>query len=394
MPLTLALTIDPRDRKLLIGALIVFVVLIVGAVIFGGPAGQKLQVPSSYSTASGGAKAAYLLLSSAGYRVERWEKPLNQLPIIAATLILAEPIEAPTRQDRDRLKAFISAGGTVIATGMFAGTFLPENSSIPDFVSGMSWKKVSAVSPSEITRAAPQIVLAPQARWLDYSPAYALYGDEDQILVVKYPYGKGEVLWWASATPLTNAGLKEKGNLEFFLACLGHSNQPILWDEFIHGYRETLALSIAHSPVKWLALQLSLLALAVLATFSRRSGPVCKLATDVRLSPLEFVQTLGGLYQRAATPSVAVDICYQRFRYWLTRRLGVANNLSVTDLQAAVRERWSLNDDHFAAILRRCESAKNDPYLQAPEALHLVQELDSYGSRLRLFQSGRKEKAE
>lgn len=387
------LTIDPRDRKLLLGAAVVFVVLIVGAVIFGGPGGQKLQVPSTYSTASGGAKAAYLLLSGAGYNQQRWEKPLSKLPVSAATLIIAEPIEAPTREDRERLKAFISAGGKVIATGMFAGTFLPENSSVPDFISGTMWKKVPAVSPSDITRAAPEIVLAPQARWLDYSPAYPLYGD-DQAVVVKYPYGKGEVLWWASATPLTNAGLKEKGNLEFFLACLGRSSQPVLWDEYIHGYRETLALSIAHSPVKWLALQLSLLALAVLATFSRRSGPVSKPAPEVRLSPLEFVQTLGGLYQRAATASVAVDICYQRFRYWLTRRLGVANNVSIDDLESAVRDRWSLDDDHFAAILRRCESAKNDPYLQAPEALHLVQELDSYGSRLRLFQSGRKEKAQ
>lgn len=388
------LTMDPRDRKLLIGAAVVFVLLIAAAAIFGGDAGRKLQIPSSYSTASGGAKAAYLLLSGAGYKVERWEKPLNELPSTAATLILAEPNEAPTREERQRLKAFISAGGRVIAAGMFAGTFLPENDSLPEFVGGMTWKKVPALAPSEITRAAPEVVLAPESRWRDDSPAYALYGDEDQTLVVKYPYGRGEVLWWASATPLTNAGLKEKGNLEFFLACVAASKNGILWDEYIHGYRETLALSIAHSPVKWLMLQLGLLALAVLATFSRRSGPVCQPATDVRLSPLEFVQTLGRLYEHAATASVAVDICYQRFRYWLTRRLGLAYNVSINDLETAVRERWSLSDDHFAAILRRCESAKTDPYLQGPEALHLVQELDQYAIRLRLFQSGRKEKGE
>lgn len=388
------LTMDPRDRKLLIGAAVVFVLLIAAAAIFGGDAGRKLQIPSSYSTASGGAKAAYLLLSGAGYKVERWEKPLNELPSTAATLILAEPNEAPTREERQRLKAFISAGGRVIAAGMFAGTFLPENDSLPEFVGGMTWKKVPALAPSEITRAAPEVVLAPESRWRDDSPAYALYGDEDQTLVVKYPYGRGEVLWWASATPLTNAGLKEKGNLEFFLACVAASKNGILWDEYIHGYRETLALSIAHSPVKWLMLQLGLLALAVLATFSRRSGPVCQPATDVRLSPLEFVQTLGRLYEHAATASVAVDICYQRFRYWLTRRLGLAYNVSINDLETAVRERWSLSDDHFAAILRRCESAKTDPYLQGPEALHLVQELDQYAIRLRLFQSGRKEKDE
>jgi hypothetical protein len=175
---------------------------------------------------------------------------------------------------------------------------------------------------------------------------------------------------------------------------MGNPQNPILFDEYIHGYRETLALSIAHSAVKWLVLQLALLALAVIATFSRRSGPICKPATDVRLSPLEFVQTLGGLYERAGTASVAVDICYQRFRYWLTRRLGVAINISANDLESAVRDRWALSDARFGAVLRRCESAKSDPYLQGPEALHIVQQLDEYASELKLFQSGRKEKGE
>jgi hypothetical protein len=379
------LKVDPRDRKLLLGASAIFVLLIVGAVLFGKQPGEKSEIPSSYSTASGGAKAAYLLLAQAGYKIERWEQPLDKLPEAKGkTLILADPMEAPTREEREQLKTFLWKGGRVVATGMFSGTFLPENDSAPMLFGSMT-KKVPAVSPSEITRAAPEIMMASEARWQKYAAAYPLYGDGDEILVVEYPYGHGKVLWWAAATPLTNAGLKEPGNLEFFLACMGGDKNEILWDEYIHGYRETLASSVAHSPVKWLALQLVLLGLAVLATYSRRSGPIAKPATDVRLSPMEFVQTLGGLYEHAGTASVAVDICYQRFRYWLTRRLGVASNISVNDLQQAVRSRWAIADERFAAVLRRCEAAKNDPYLQGKEALHLVQELDEYALRLKLY---------
>jgi hypothetical protein len=308
-------------------------------------------------------------------------------------MILAEPGEAPTGEERESLKTFLFDGGRIIASGMFAGTFLPENESLPDPMSGMTWKEVPAISPSPITRAAPRITIAPLSRWSAYGTAYPLYGDGDHIFVVKYPYGRGEVLWLGGATPLTNAGLRERGNLEFLLASMGNPKAPVLWDEYIHGYRETLAQSIVHSPAKWLALQLTLLALAVIATFSRRSGPVCAPVTDVRLSPLEFVQTLGGLYENAGTASVAVDICYQRFRYWLTRRLGVAYNISIPALESAVRDRFGAKDDHFGAILQRCESAKGDPYLQESEALHLVQELDEYAFRWKLFQ-GRKEKVE
>jgi Domain of unknown function (DUF4350) len=384
------LKIDPRDRKLLLGSAAVFILLIAGAVIFGGDAGQRQEAPSSYSTASGGAKAAYLLMLRSGYNVQRWEKPLVDLPK-TATVILADPMEAPTREERESLKSFLSDGGRIIATGMFSGTFLPENDSVPDMLLGMTWRKALAVSPSAITRAAPEITIAPQARWPSYSPAYSLYGDGDEIVVVKYPYGRGEVLWWAAATPLTNAGLKESGNLEFLLANVGDTKAPILWDEYVHGYREDLGSSVAHSPVKWLLLQMALLGLAVVATFSRRSGPLSVPVTDVRLSPLEFVQTLGGLYENAGTASVAVDICYQRFRYWLTRRLGVANNISIHDLESAVRDRFAPRDERFGAILRRCESAKSDPYLGEAEALQLVQELDQYASRWKLFESRRKE---
>jgi Domain of unknown function (DUF4350) len=386
------LKLNAKDRKLMLGAGLVFVLLIAAALLFGSGEQSQAEFPSSYSTASGGAKAAYLLLSDSGYKVQRWEKPLGDLPrATAKTLIVAEPNEAPTREERERLKTFISEGGHVIATGMFAGTFLPENESAPDLLA-MTWKKASALSPSRITRAAPQITLSPRAYWQAFSAAYPLYGDGDRTVVVKYPFGRGEVLWWASATPLTNAGLKEPGNLEFFLACLGDRKNEILWDEYIHGYRQTLADSIAHSPAKWLFLQLVLLAVAVLATFSRRSGPTFVPASDVRLSPIEFVQTLGGLYQRAGTASVAVDICYRRFRFWLTKRLGLAANTSAEELASAVRGRWSLDDDHFIATVKHCESASTDPFLPAPVALHLVQELDRYAAQWNLFQSVRKEK--
>lgn len=398
-----------KDRHLLLGAGFVFVLLIAIALLFDSAEPGQADDPSSYSTASGGAKAAYLLLSDTGYKVQRWEQPLNNFPLgktQAKTLILAEPDEAPTREERERLKTFISKGGHVIATGMFGGTFLPQNDSFPEMLPGTTSKAVSSLSPSRITRAAPQIVLASQAYWRTVSAADPLYGDGEHTLVVKYPFGRGEVLWWASATPLTNAGLKKNGNLEFFLACLNDQqprdqnpgDQPknqneIIFDEYVHGYRQTLAASIVHSPVKWLLFQLVLLAAAVVATFSRRSGPTCVPTVETRLSPIDFVETLGGLYQRAGTPSIAVDICYRRFRYWLTRRLGVAGDTSVESLAAAIHDRWGLTGDDFIATMKQCESASLDPYLTTPIALHLLQELDGYAAQLKLFQSIRKEKA-
>ena len=104
------LKIDPRDRKLLLGAGVVFVLLIGGVLFFGGEQGERTEIPSSYSTASGGAKAAYQLLAQSGYNVQRWERPLVDLPK-GVTIVLADPLEAPTREERESLKNFLSQVG-------------------------------------------------------------------------------------------------------------------------------------------------------------------------------------------------------------------------------------------------------------------------------------------
>jgi hypothetical protein len=210
---------------------------------------------------------------------------------------------------------------------------------------------------------------------------------------VKYTLGKGEVIWWASATPLTNAGLRESNNLDFFLACIGsQQNTRILWDEYFHGYRRSLAASIVRSPVKWIFLQFVLFSLAILLTYSRRSGPISVPPREVRLSPLEFVRTLGALYQQANAASVAVDISYHRFRYWLTRRMGMASNASVDELERAIRERWLFQDQNLNATLRTCESARYDTTMSPRVALQLVQSLHGYAAKLKLFPTSVKER--
>jgi len=389
----LPIQLSAGDRKLFLIAGGVFLLLVSTALILAKGPDSTDEIPTTYSIGSGGAKAAYLLLKASGYRVERWEQSPSELPeAVGATLILAEPLDAPKTEERNRLRQFVENGGRVIATGPFIGLFLPENEIVPDPMSGMTWKRISAQSPSSITHAASQITLAPQAYWKPESFALPLYGDGDKHMVVKYKSGKGEVIWWASATPLTNAGLKEPGNLEFFLACIGSEPQTrILWDEYFHGYRHSLTASIQSSPVKWIFLQFALFTLAILLTYSRRSGPISIPAREIRLSPLEFVRTLGALYKQANAASVVVDISYHRFRYWLTRRLGMASNAPVEELERAVSERGNFQDADFSATLRACESAPYDYTLKPRAALRLVRSLDDYAAKLKLFsKSGRK----
>lgn len=383
--------LSPGDRRLFLGAGVVLAVLVGGSALLTEGAGNIMESPSSYSVASGGAKAAYRLLTDSGYRVERWEQPLTGLPNgQGTTLILAEPESAPTRDERAAVLQFVEQGGTLIATGMSGSLFLPERHVASDPVAGLTWQRVPAKAPTAITRAAPEITIAPRTYWESEAFSITLYGSGDRDRVIEYPYRGGRVMWWAAATPLTNAGIREPGNLEFVLASLGDPERRVLWDESFHGFRRSSAPPIGMWPLTGLAAQAVLFAAAILLTYSRRSGPLVPSVVDRRLSPLEFVRTLGSLYQRAGAASVAVDAAYQRFAFALGRRVGLTGRTSAEDLERAVRDRWKVDGD-FGDVLRACERARTDPDLPASEALKLTRSLNDYAAALSLFGGAGKE---
>jgi Domain of unknown function (DUF4350) len=390
----LPIQLSKGDRKLMSIAGVALLLMIAIAAFFAKPVNSQRQLATTYSTASGGAKAAYLLLKESGYDLQRWEESPTELSTpLGKTLILAEPSDSPTLEERVAIRHFVERGGKLIASGAHVGFYLPSDGVVPDPLEGESWKQLSAKSPSSITRAAPQITLAPGAYWNSTPFAIPLYGNNDHNMVVKYQYGQGEVLWMASATPLTNAGVKLPGNLEFLLASFGQpKEQKILWDEYFHGYRNTLTSSVSHTPVKWMFLQFALLAIVIVLTYSRRSLPVCVPSKEVRLSPLEFVRTLGALYEQADAASVAVDIYYQRFRYWLTRRLGLSAGVPVKELETAIRERWNVQDPDLNAVLQSCESAPYHTGMPPADALKLFQKLHDYSAKFELFSIPGKEK--
>jgi hypothetical protein len=383
------------DAKILIAAGAVLVLLMAAAVLFSPPEEDLTPFPSSYAPGSNGGKAAYLLLQELGYSVARWESSLEQLPSPSETdtvLVLAEPIEAETSRDREALESWLQQGGTVLATGYSASLFLPERAAKPEFE--IEWQKFHAGIPSDLSHGIPQITMKPEGYWnTKEAVTPVIFGDEDHAVVISYSYGKGRVIWWAGSTPLTNAGLKEAGNMELLLNSVGASqNKKILWDEYFHGERPGLLSYFAATPLVWGLAQLGIGLLAIFFTYSRRSGPVRPLAPEPRLSPLEFVDSLGGLYQRAHAASAAVGVAHQRFRYLLIKRLGLSSNLSTKELTIAVREQLGWREPGFVETMYRCERAALDPELSEDEAVQLVQALQQYTRVLRLSPRTQKEK--
>jgi len=386
-------TLDSGDRKLLRIAGSILLLLIIATLLLA-PAPDEAEgqgISTTYSASTNGAQAAYELLSELGYHSERWERPPSDLPTDAAgkILILAGPTDFPDGKERDALLSFARSGGWIIYAGNFPFLFVESGDVQPvplGEIAPLPSETFHAIAPSPFTQGAETIALKASNRWVMTDGAQVpLYGAPQEPVVVTWKLEKGRVIWWAAPTPVTNAGITREGNLPFFLSCIravrpgtSPGETTVLWDEYFHGYRGSLWDYFRKTPVPWAIFQLAVVALFVLLAFARRSGPIYAPAVVSRLSPLEFVDTLGDLYRRASAGPAAVRVAYKRFRTQLLRRLALAPSISNADLDGAVRERLGWKQPGLMDTLQRADKASRETAISNADALKLVQALEHY----------------
>jgi len=375
------LSLSREDRRLLIVAGSLFVICALLAIIFT-PGASEARFATSYSAAAEGAKAAYLLLQESGYPVERWSRPPAELSDPDETILfLTDPTELPTQMDKDALEKFLTDGGVIVVSGDYASLFVPT----PSRVRLPFAERFRALTPSAQALSAPEVEVDAVALRTAPVSGIALYGDSSRYAVVQSGHGSGSVIWLASSSLLSNAGLGQSQNLEFLLSTIGSKSRRVLWDEYFHGHRETKSRATAHPQLPWLFGQLAFVAAAVLLTFSRQSLPRRPSRTESRLSPLEYARALGQLYEHAHAANVAVDIYYEHFRYTLLKRMALRHSATDHELTQAVAQRWQIDSADLLALLNGCASARFFEDLKQKEALALVQRLHKYSVLLKFF---------
>jgi hypothetical protein len=332
---------------------------------------------SSYSVQRNGGKAAFLLLQRSGFPVERWEKSPADLPADAddVMLVLAGSESFPRTEEYGSIVRFLLRGGRLLVAGTPPEHFVPQSSAeFGDMRVGHASCK--SVALTRLTRGGA-ISQDGDLVWDHANDATVIhYTDKaDKPVVVSYMLGKGQVIWWASTLPLTNAGIRDRGNLDLLLNSVGESKR-ILWDEYYH--REHLFDTGHHdNPAQlWALTQVAFLGILVVLTFSRRSGPIVPLMRESRLSPLEFVETLGNVFQRARGTQVAVEIALNRFQQMAARRLGIRGNTNPEQIVLAMAQRGMKLSPDIGALVKTSSDAAGEPDLSEKRALEYVRALN------------------
>jgi hypothetical protein len=383
----MSLSLAKEDRKFAIAVAAIFIT-VAGLVIFlvqtdSGPD----AFPSSYSGGSSGAKAAFMLLQNTGYNVRRFTESPRTLAGSAAdtTLVLADPLPADA-EDIQAVQQFVEKGGRVVGTGPGMAIFVKGNHlarGMPHF----DWKSYGVQEPSDLTRGIDEIQLAPQIYFRSDGEDEAPFKNGDEIPVARFHYGKGEVVWWSTAQPLTNAGISRADNFQLLLNSVGApAGRRILWDEYFHQGGETLVDSLINSPLRWGLIESAFIAMLVCFSWSRRFGPTRMAALPSRLMPMEFVETLAELYKNSGAGSVALEVVYRRFRSRAQQRLSIHRDYDIQTTAGMIARR-SPNTDAATVtkLLQEIEGSMGEVLLSPKRTTELIQQLHSLNVELGLI---------
>lgn len=372
-----------RDRQIVLGILTVMVVLIIAFSMFAPANDDSNPSPTTYNSGSEGTKAIYLVLGELGYGAERWEAAPEDLKNVAAektTLILAEP-NFPTENAKfvqANIADFLSRGGRVLATGREGAYFLPEaKTGAPTRL----YQDLCFSTPEGIGPLAQvgKVSLADSVRWTATEPKFRvsqLCGDD--AVVVSYNYGAGEAIWWSSSRPMTNRGLKEDASLKLVLASVGGVDRRVLFDEYFHGERASLWDTAKGLPITQIAWQCVAVAVLLVLSFGRRSGPIRLSARLPRSSPLEFAESMGRLYRKAGATQAAVDAARRRLLKFLEEQCGIPREVLRSTPQvivAAVEERFGGRWNRLGEHLTQAAETEHS-VVTAASTLELVKALD------------------
>jgi hypothetical protein len=359
------------------------VILAIAGAVLAPPAGDNLPPGSSFSRGPVGSGAAYLTLESLGHTVWRSYEPLPSIALTPeSVLVIANPVEPASNQDRRALQAFVVGGGTVLATGCQGATFLSSTSAgIGEPVPRPRIYK--ARFPSPLSAGAPAISMtsgcSPAELGAHYLP---LYGDGADEVVLFSRMGRGLAVWWSGNTPIENRSIDAPGQLDLLLNVVGSRDRQIVWDEFYHGQRRSLWSYVARTPLPWGLAQVALAAMVAGAIFVRRRLPIRDRFVEPRTSPLEFVEMMASLYARAPSAAAAVALARARLRRLLVEATGLSSAASDARLAAAASARVSIPPDELCAVLEEADRAGSDPSTPAETALPLVRRLQTVAAAL------------
>lgn len=136
------------------------------------------------------------------------------------------------------------------------------------------------------------------------------------------------------------------------------------------------------------------IALLIILSFSRRSGPLRALPVRPRTTPVEYLEALGSLYQKAGAAETALEITWERFRRRMLRLCGLKpTRMDAAELADVIRTRYPQADPNLKEDLLAVEDGVKNGVVLPRAALKLAQTLYNHQTQVMLMARAKKDAA-
>jgi hypothetical protein len=320
---------------------------LLGSLTGGTPGGPG---SSSYATGATGVGAYAELLGRRRHSVDRLRNTPHELSLDAThTVVLLDP-PAVARRDAVALRAFVAAGGRLVAGGESMSWTRTLLARPPTRRAGGVAVAHRLVAGSELS-GVRRVRTAALRSWRGAGQATPLLGDGGRIVLAGAAVGRGQVLLLADPSPLQNRLLGRADNAALGLALAGAGRRPVDFLETYHGYGRGSGLGAL--PLEWKLLLggLGLSAVVYMVARGRRFGPPEQRARDLAPPRHQYVDALGALLARTRRRDEAVAPVRRRARETLLRRAALPQDAGDDSVLAAAR-RLGLPDDEASALVQ------------------------------------------
>jgi hypothetical protein len=356
------------------------------------PESPKAATHASGDYSFGGYRGWYELLDREGVAVTRFRRHHDALRDSGIdTLIVAFP-DSPVPSvwdaaERDALRAWVRGGGRMVDVGVTppAGkgdaqgerVLLDDARGKPGALRG-PWsalvgalgergaERLVAVKPAHHSKRAKRATrtLVPAL-----PPVETLLADHAGALVVRYRYGRGEVVGVADAAPFENRALGRGDDARLaFLIARPAGRGVVAFDEAVRGDVVEKAWYRALDAPELVALALAALAgLLWLLYGIVPLGPAVRLRATREPTSEEFVDAVAALYERARAREHARDALVADARRALERAPRSAENAALAQRIAAAAAEPVANDAALVAVATLARTARgNTPTMSMP----------------------------
>ncbi len=321
---------------------------------------------SSYATAADGLAGYAALLAQSGHPVTRVRAaPAHAKLDPRETLVLLDP-DVIVPADISALRAFVSAGGRLIAGGREPGAWLSKLlAGAPEWSASGATTSTPLLPVSE-TAGVGLTESDGAGAWSNPNAALPVLGEADRSLVAVAMLGAGQIVLLADSTPLQNHLLAHADNAALGLSLVGGSHRPVAFDEAVHGYGQRSGLAALPTRWKWTLVGLLLAALVMVAARIRRLGPAQPPAPPAFPPRLAHVEALASALGRTGSPAAAARTVQSHAQRLLRQRTGIATD---ADAQATAQAAAALGLDPIEVRALAAPALSDDDVLAVGSAL-------------------------